>query len=98
MGKNISEIINKGFIELSIKYAQTYSKNPKTFINTFISCNSIKMACAFIVKAYKQEKIFEECQKSGKNFCEYANRKPIEDKWKIVLAEILLILYSIIHP
>lgn len=93
----ISEVINKGFVELSLVYAAMYEKDGKNFVRCFLKYKSIRMVCEAIVTEYKKLCAFDECKKTGKDFSEYANRQMLDDKWKKVLAEILLIIYSIIN-
>ena len=88
----ISEIINKGLIELSLVYAGIYKKNGKNFVTCFIKFGSIRTCCEAIVNEYKNNGAFDECVG---DFTEYANKQPVGDKWKQVLADILLIIYSI---
>lgn len=96
--KTLAEVIDDSMIKISLTYAKEYSANPKNFITCFIKFDSIKTVCAFVVQSYKHIGAFAECLTLGKDFTDYANRQMIEDKWKRVLAEILLILYSIIKP
>lgn len=86
-----------GFFGISLIYAKTYERSPKTFLKLFIESLGVKMNCAGVVQAYKHSGAFDECKQSGKDFSDYANKQLIEDKWKRVLAEVLLVLYSIIH-
>lgn len=91
----LSEVINQHMIELSVTWARQYEKNAKNFITCFLKYPSIRFCAAFIVQAYKREGAFKECQATGKDFSDYANKQNLDQKWKRVLAETLLIIYSI---
>lgn len=91
----LSAILDDAMIELSLKYAGFYQSNARNFITCFIKFASIKTACAFIVQSYKHLGVFAECVG---DFSDYANRQPIAEKWKPVLADVLLIIYSIMRP
>jgi len=93
---SIGEVINQSMIDMSISYAKEYKQNPSNFLNTYRKFASIRMAAAFIVKAYKDIGAFEECKQSGKDFTEYANKYFTGEQAR-VFAEFLLIIYSIIN-
>ena len=88
----LSEIINKGFIELSLVYARIYEKDGKHFVRCFIKYGSIRTVCEAIVNEYKKIGAFDEMEG---DFTEYANKQPVGEKWKKVLADVLLIIYSV---
>jgi len=96
--KEVSKIIDNSMVALSLVYSKNYESNAKVFMSCFLNYPSIRTACAFIVQSYKHLGLFAECQASGKDFSDYANKQPIEEKWKRVLAEILLIIFSILNP
>lgn len=96
--EGLSEIVDNSMIKLSMTYANQYQTNPKNFISCFLKYQSIRTVCAWIIGTYKHQGIFDECKATGKDFTEYANRQNVPDKWKRVLAEILLIIYSILNP
>ena len=93
----LSAIIDDSMIRLSLIYTEKYQNDAKLFITCFIKFASIKTACAFIVQSYKHTGAYKDCLLSGKDFSGYANKQPIETKWKRVLAEVLLIIYSILN-
>ena len=88
--KEVSEIINKTFINLGVEYARQYKKDGKNFITCFQKYLSVKMACSFIIKAYEPILIGEE----RKDFTDYA-AKVTNGKWVRVLAEVLFVIYII---
>lgn len=92
----IKDIINDNFIEMSITYAHEYKRNPANLISTYRNNKSVRMACAFIVKSYKEIGAFEECKQTGKDFTKYAEKYYSGEDAR-VFAEFLLILYSIIN-
>lgn len=95
--KDLTGIVDDSMVQVSMQYAKQYQDNPKGFISCFIKYPSVRTNCAFIIQAYKHNGAFKECLQTGKDFTEYANRQPVEEKWKRVLAEVLLIIYSIIN-
>lgn len=94
--KAISEIVHTHMVQLGVIYAEEYEKDGQALINCFIKYPSIRTASAFIVKACDRAGILKEARLSGKDFSEYVNKQPIEEKYKRVLAELLLIIYAII--
>jgi len=92
-----NEITNNSFVELSLTYARCYQENPKAFINSYKRYNSIRLVCDWIVYTYKYIGAFDECKALGKDFTEWANRQDVDEKHKTNLANIMLIIYSIIN-
>lgn len=90
---DIDGVLIDEYIGLSLKYAKIYQQTPKAFISSFSKFSSVKMCCSWIVWAYKKDGIFQDC--TG-DFSEWANKQPVEEKWKRVLAEILKIIHSIV--
>ena len=97
ISKQAKDILNEGSMALVMTYARQYQENPKNWIQCYLKFQSIRSACKMIVKTFKDSGVFEDCKKCGKDFSEYANKQKLELKWKNVLSEILLIMYSIIH-
>lgn len=93
----LSAITNRTFTEMSITYANLYRSNPKNFITCFLRYQSIRSCSAWIVHTYKQIGAFEECKQTGKDFTGYCDKLKIDQKWKRVLAELLLIIYSLLN-
>lgn len=95
--KIANQILNNGFVNLSLEYARLYKLNPKEFINTYKNNKSVKNVCSSIVLAYKSTGMFQQCIElaNGKTFTEYA-KKHTEEQYVESFADILLILYSII--
>src|SRR5688500_1930180 len=89
--------INERLIQLSFVYANAYQKNGTAFIVSFIKYPSIRMACESIVAEYKKSGALDDCRKLGKDFTEYASKQPVDERWKPILANMLLIIYGIIH-
>jgi len=85
----------KTFTDLALKYAAIYKANGFNFINCFLKYKSIRSACAEIVKVMKDEGIFQEAEKTGKDFTDYSEKFNLNEKDKKTLAEILLIIYTI---
>lgn len=93
--RKISQQVDEGFIELSITYARLYQENPRVFLGCFIKYETIRQACAFIVQAFKKVGAFKECLETGKNFDDWAAKQNVPEKYKRVLSEFVLIIYSI---
>ena len=91
----ISEIVGSNMIDLGVTWAKLYKLNGKTFINTLVKFQSMRTAAAWVVWSYKYYGIFEDCRSTGKDFAGYCNKLDIEEKFKRVLAELLLVLYFI---
>ena len=90
--ETISGIMEKGFTELSLEYARIYEKDGKHFVRCFIKYGSIRTCCEAIVNEYKKIGAFDEMKG---DFTEYSNKQPVGEKWKKVLADVLLIIYSV---
>jgi hypothetical protein len=95
---SISEEYDAGMLGLSLLYAKQYAKNGINFINCFLKFPSIRSACAAIVWSAKHDGSFKEAEATGKDFSNYTEKLKLDPKWKPVLADTLLILYSIIQP
>ena len=86
----------KTFTALALKYAAVYKANGFNFINCFLKYKSIRSACAEIIKVMKDEGVYQDAEKTGKDFTYYAEKFNLNEKDKKTLAEILLIIYAII--
>ena len=86
----------KTFTDLALKYAAVYKANGFNFINCFLKYKSIRSACAEIVKVMKDEGVYHEAEKTGKDFTGYAKKIILNEKDEKTLAEILLVIYAII--
>lgn len=97
MGNLLTNIVDESMVNLSIEYAELYKANPKNWLTCFVRFPSVRASCAFIVNAYKRNGALAECQATGKDFTEYANKQNIPENFKRVLADMLLIIYSILN-
>ena len=79
--------------ECLITYSKSYQENPKAFINSFIKFDSIKMACEYVIKYARKEGVLKELE-GQKDFTEWVNKQRIDEKWKPVLNELLLIIWG----
>ena len=82
------------FTDLSVEYAKLYKENPKAFISAFRKFKSVRMACAWVVWAYKAQGIMREVKAYNKDFSKYAN-KYFEGETARMFNEICQILYAI---
>lgn len=92
----ISEEVDFGMMGLALIYSRFYTESGRNFINCFLKFPSIRSACQMIVHSSKRDGSFNECK--GKDFTGYVEKLNLESKWKPVLADILLIIYSITRP
>lgn len=92
---DVSEIVSSHMLDLGVLWAKLYKQDGKTFINTLVKFQSMRTAAAWVVWAYKYYGIFEDCRSTGKDFTGYCNKLDIEEKFKRVLSELLLVLYFI---
>lgn len=104
MRKDISEkecaetfdkIAVERFTELSIQYARLYQENGKAFIGAFLKYGSVRMACGWILTVYSWTGAMKEVGESGKDFSGWVDKLDLDQKWKRVLSETLLIIYAI---
>lgn len=94
IGGKFNDIAFVTFTELSVTYAKLYKENPKAFIAAFRKFKSVRMACAWIVWAYKAQGIMREVKLFNMDFCKYAN-KYFDGETARMFNEICQILYAI---
>ena len=92
---DVSEIVSSHMLDLGVLWAKLYKQDGKTFINTLVKFQSMRTTAAWVVWSYKYYGIFEDCRSTGKDFTVYCNKLDIEEKFKRVLSELLLVLYFI---
>lgn len=85
---------NDEFINLSLLYAREYEKDGKVFISSFFKFNSVRWVCREIVIVYKNTGAFAECEK--KDFSEWVGKLNLEDRWKPVLSDVLVLIYNLV--
>lgn len=93
--KLIDNLYTDGMIKLSCLYKDWYVKDGRSFVRCFISDRGVKFISMNIVAEYKKIGAFDDCLKCGKDFVAYANKQDLPDRWKAVLADILLIIYNL---
>lgn len=93
--RKVNAEMDEWFVQLAIKYARMYQDDPRVFLQCFVKYESIRQAAAFVVHSFKKVGAFEECLQSGKNFEEWSQKQNVPEKYKRVLSEFLLIIYSI---
>jgi len=94
IGAKFNDIAFATFTDLSVAYARLYQENPKAFIAAFRKFKSVRMACAWIVWAYKAQGIMREVKAYGKDFSQYAN-KYFDGETARMFNEICQILFAI---
>lgn len=91
--KLTNEILEDGFVNLSIKYAKLYKLYPKTFLNCYLNFNSFRLSCSWIVWSYKRVKAYNEL--TDKDFSDWCSKQNLNDKEKLILNDTLRIIYSL---
>lgn len=94
IGGKFNDIAFATFTDLSVTYAKLYKENPKAFISGFRKFKSVRMACAWIVWAYKAQGVMREVKAYGKDFSQYAD-KYFDGETARLFNEICQILYAI---
>ena len=92
---DVSEIVSSHMLDIGVLWAKLYKKDGKVFINTLVKFQSMWTVAAWVVWAYKYYGIFEDCKLTGKDFTAYCNKLDIDEKFKRVVSELLLIMYFI---
>jgi len=91
------KILDDGLLNLGynclITFSKEYKENPKAFISSFIKLYSIKMACEYVIKYARKEGILKELE-GQKDFTEWVDKQRIDQKWKPILNELLLIIWG----
>ena len=91
------KMLDDGLLNLGqnclITLSKEYKENPKAFINSFIKYDSIKMVCNYVVKYARRSGILEEL-KGKKDFTEWVNKQPINEKWKPLFSDLLLVIWG----
>lgn len=77
-----------------VSYARGYQENPKAILNCFMKYDSFKMSCEHLIKYARKSGILKELE-GKKDFSEWVNKQKIDDKWKPVLNNFLIILWGI---
>lgn len=89
----IDEIILTHAEKLLIYYAKEYKERPKSLISSFLKFKSIRMASTLIIFRCTKNGMLKELE-GKKDFKEWVNKQPIEEKWKPVMEKFLLILWG----
>ena len=91
------KILDDGLLNLGhnclITFSKEYKENPKAFISSFIKYDSIKTVSGYVVKYARKEGILKELE-GQKDFTEWVDKQRIDEKWKPVLSELLLIIWG----
>ena len=89
---SVNEVCDPILVELSLVYAQTYQRDGKAFISSFLKFGSVRESCGMIVRTWKRMGAFNDCEG---DFSEWVGKLKIEEKWKAVLADVLRIIYTL---
>lgn len=86
-----NEIIDPILFKMSLKYAESYGRDPKAFLSLFKGSKQIRTICRLIVGAWKREGSFKEC--TG-DFSGWVDKQWVEEKE--LFNDILKIIYSVV--
>lgn len=98
--KNLTEVLNSIILstggKLMFDYAESYKRNPGAFISTFLKFNSFRMACCLVTFSARKNGLLDEL-KGKKDFSQWVEKQDLEDRWKPVLSNVLLIIWGVIN-
>lgn len=77
-----------------VSYSREYQENPKAVLNSFMKYDSIKFACEYVVKYGRKSGVLKELE-GQKDFTTWVNKQDLEEKWKPVLANFLLLIWGV---
>lgn len=78
-----------------IYWAERYKENPRHVINCFLKYESIRMSICLITFWARKNGVLKELK--GKDFKEWVGKQNLEEKWKPVMENFLLILWGVNH-
>lgn len=94
LNEKINQVVLTETEKLLIYYANEYKSRPQSLISSFLKFDSIKMAATLIIFSCKKNGMLKELE-GQKDFKEWVNKQPLEEKWKPVMEKFLLILYGV---
>lgn len=89
----INEAVFKAGEGLLAFYHKEYKERPKELLRCFMNNNSMRMAVCLILFTCRKLGVLKEW-KGKKDFSEWVNKQPLEERWKPVLCDFLLILWA----
>lgn len=89
--KKQNELLDPILFKMSLKYAESYGRDPKAFISLFKGSLQIRSMCHMIIGAWKREGSFKEC--TG-DFSGWVSKQV--DKDRELFNDILKIIYSVV--
>lgn len=92
--KEINEIIVRRTEPIIVLYANWYKRDPKGLIKSFLNKSSVKMIACLIIFACKKNGLLKELE-GKKDFSEWVNKQNLEERWKGVMANFLLIIWGV---
>lgn len=90
--EEINEMIFPCSEKLLLMWVDQYKKDPKVVINCFLKYESVRTSVTLITFWGRKKGVLKELE--GKDFTEYVNKQPLEEKWKPVLNKFLIILWG----
>ena len=90
----LNEVIISNSEKLLVDWVKSYQENPKVFLDCFLKFNSQRMAACLIIFACRKNGILKELE-GKKDFSEWVEKQPLEERWKPVLKNLLLIIWGI---
>lgn len=89
----VNKVILTETEKLLIFYANEYKERPRVLLNSFIKFKSIKNGAVLIIFMCRKNGMLAEL-KGQKDFKEWVNKQPLEEKWKSVFNNFLIILWG----
>jgi hypothetical protein len=94
--KGANEILNKPIMDcgarLMFVYAEEYKRDPRSFIQSFLKYDSIKMASCLVIFNARKQGLLNEVDK---DFSDWVNKRDLPERWKPVLSNLLLIIWAV---
>lgn len=96
MGEILNQIILTTGGNLMFAYAEAYKRDPEAFISTFLKFNSLRMACCLVTYTARKYGFLDEL-KGKQDFSQWANKQDVEERWKPLLANLMLIIWGVLN-
>lgn len=91
--KEVNEIIVSNTEPILIIYANWYKRDPKGLLREFLNNEGVRMIACLIIFTCRKNGLLGEL-KGKKDFKEWVNKQNLEERWKPVMENFLLILWG----
>lgn len=91
---SINPIICHHAEKLLVYYANEYKERPKSLLSSYLKFDLIKYGALLVVFACKKNGLLKELE-GKKDFSEWVNKQPLDERWKPVLNKFLIILWGV---